>query len=189
MQVNTDDGRTETKRHDDQIEGELIEGDRIDKRLVARTLGQLGERINPSLPGQDDEPETELVALTQIDSMDDTHTAVLYRPETGRFVRASRHDSQSAWTQQEVDWTVRDAGSEIETSDHALESSPDDVEDEARYVGEWAEICLGELAYDADNDRSASIRDELKLSSGAKLHLRDYDGREAFCAVNFRDEA
>lgn len=178
--------RTDTKRFDEDVSGDdLIEGDRIDKRLVARTFGQLGNQIKPSHPESEPEPKTQLVAITAINSMDDTHTALLADTDTGTIIRASRHDSQSAWSQKEEDWKVREVGTSISVDEvHELElPEGDDMPDgEMEWVQEWADIVIVDLA-NGYND----YNDERSLSGRSTLKLRDGDGREALATISLEE--
>jgi hypothetical protein len=144
---NADDGRTETKRFVDDVSGEeLIPGDHIDTRLVARTFGQLGTRIKPSHPNEEPEPKTQLVVITQFDRYDDVHRALLADPETGTIIRASRLDSQSAWSQKEADWTVYELGTSVTVDDNvdlAVTEQDDDPDDEKKYVQHWVDMTAG----------------------------------------------
>lgn len=180
-ETQTDDGRTETKRFSDDVDAsELIEGDRIDKRLVARTMGQLGQPIT----SQRDAPETQLVAITQLDRMNDVHSAILADPETGTILRAGRHDSNQAWSQKEADWKVREIGTGIAVEEvHELEltSNDDPTEDDAEYIEGWAEIVLGDAAKGHDD-----YSDECELD-GRTLRLRDVDGRRALATISLNE--
>jgi hypothetical protein len=174
----TTDGRTDTKRFSDDVDAEtLIEGDRIDKRLVARTASQLGQPIT----SQQDAPDTQLVAITQLSSMDNVHSAILADPETGTMIRAGRHDSSQAWSQQEADWKVREIGTTVAVETvHELElSSNDEPADDAReYVQGWVEIVIGDAANGHDD-----YSDERELD-GRTLRLRDVDGRHAVATIS-----
>jgi len=183
----TDDGRTEAERFTDDVNAEeLIVGDRIDKRLVARTFGQLGTRIKPSHPNEEPEPKTQLVTITAIDSFDDTHNALLAEPETGTIIWATRHDTQSAWSQREEDWKVCDVGTSVSVETvHNLDVAPGDgdVMDEMKYVQEWVDIVIEDTANGYDD-----YTDERSLASGTKLKLRDEDGRQALATVSLVED-
>lgn len=187
--MTADGGRTETKRFsgDEQFDAaDLIEGDRIDPMLVARTPGQLGDPIQPAQPEADEpNPTTKLVTATAINRMNDVHTAILVDGETGTMVRAGRHDSNSAWTQKEADWKVRDVGTKIVVEDvHelTLADSDDPVEDEAEYIEGWADIVLGDMAAG-----HFDYADETSMN-GRSLTLSDFDGRKAVASVSLEDE-
>ena len=181
--LQTDGGRTETKRFSDGVNAEeLIVGDRIDKRLVSRTFGQLGERIRPSHPNEEPEPKTQLVTITATDTLDDTHSALLAEPETGTIIWATCHSSQSAWSQREEDWKVCDVGTSVSVETvHNLDVAPGDgdVMDEMKYVQEWVDIVIEDTANGYDD-----YTDERSLASGTKLKLRDADGREALATIS-----
>ena len=176
------EGRTDTKRFDEDVSGdELIEGDRIDKRLVARTMGQLGQQIKPSHPEGEPEPKTQLVAITEINRMDDVHSALLADTETGTIIRASRHDSSSAWSQKEADWKVHDIGTEAvveEVHELQLGDSDEPVDDEKKYVSGWIDIVIGDAAVGYDD-----YEDERKLD-GRTLIISDFDGRKAIATIS-----
>jgi len=165
----TDAGRTETKRFDaDDAPFDLndaIEGDRISPALVANTMAALG---TTRAAGRDS-PDTQLAEATITDRYDDTHRAVLVDGETGRMAVASRHDSQSAWTQKEADWKIRELGTKVSVTDADLMQDGDsefedaDIADEAEA---WANVVLQDRARG-----SADYADELELSGGSHLTL------------------
>jgi len=175
--------RDQTKRFTNTVSGNnLIVGDRIDTRLVARTFGQLGEQLYPSHPNEEPEPKTQLVQITQTNDMDDVHRALLADPETGTIIRAARHDSQSAWSQQEADWTVYDIGTAITIDDVSeLKLSRRDNEDidEMKYVQDWVDIVIQDPA-NGYND----YNDERFVVGGTSIKLRDIDGRKALAAFS-----
>lgn len=187
MQGNTESD-DETTRHEKMLNYPVTEGDRIQKDRVARTLGSLRTRWQSAPPEVDDQPEvTQAVALTQTDRHDDVMQALLFVPGTGRWLRASRHTSNSAWSQREADWTVHEAGDTLVATGGDVESSPDDIEDEDKYVAGWLEIVAGDLSHDADQGNTASISDEFELTSGNTIRLRDRDGRKAFATFRLAD--
>jgi hypothetical protein len=175
------DARTDSKRFTDGVDAtELIEGDRIAPQLVARTLGQLGDRRS----AREDAPDTQLVAITIIDTMQDVYSALLADPETGTIVRAGRHDSQSAWTQQEADWTVREVGTRVVVEDvHELRLADNDgpVDDDREWVQDWVEVVIGDKASGHDD-----YSDELELDSST-LTLQDADRRKAVATISLED--
>jgi hypothetical protein len=181
------DGRTETKRFENTVVGdELIIGDQIDTRLVARTFGQLGTRIKPSHPNEEPEPKTQLVQITRTNDMDDVHRALLADTETGTIIRAGRHDSQSAWSQKEADWKVYEIGTSVtvdEDVDLTVAEQDDDPEDEQKYVQHWVDIVIEDTANGYDD-----YSDERALVSGSTLKLRDMDGREAYASISLEDD-
>jgi hypothetical protein len=186
MQGNTDD----VTRHENRLNYPVTEGDRIAKDRVARTLGGLRTRRQPVRPEVDDQPmSTEAVALTQTDRHDDVMRAVLYVPGSGRWLRASRHTTSSAWSQREADWTVHEAGDTLVATGGDVERSPDEIEGEGKYVAGWLEIVAGDLSYDAEQGNTASISDEFELTSGNAVRLRDVDGREAFATFRLEDRS
>jgi len=186
-QSQSDDGRTETNRFVDDVSGdELIVGDRIDTRLVARTFGQLGTRIKPSHPNEEPEPKTQLVQITQTKFLDDVHRALLADTETGTIIRASRHDSQSAWSQKEADWTVHETGTSVtvdEDVDLTVAEQDTEPEDAQQYVQHWASVVIEDTANGHDD-----YNDERALVGGTTLKLRDMDGREAYATITLEDE-
>jgi hypothetical protein len=178
----SDDGRTETERFTNGVSGEkLIVGDRIDTRLVARTFGQLGTRIKPSHPNEEPEPKTQLVQITRTNDMDDVHRALLADTETGTIIYASRHDSQSAWSQKEADWTVHEVGTSVTVGDDVdltVADQDDEPEDKQKYVQHWVDIVIKDTANGYDD-----YSDERELVGGSTLKLRDMDGREAYASI------
>jgi len=175
-------------RHEDALEYPVTEGDRIPKARVATTLGQLRDRRQPSPPEVDSQPEgTQVVALTQTSRYDDVMRALLYVPGTGRWLRASRHNTSSAWSQAEEDWTVHEAGDTLVATGGDVERSPDDIEDGAEYAAGWLEIVAGDLSHDAEQGKTASLSDEFELTSGNTIRLRDHDGREAFATFRLEE--
>lgn len=169
----TDDGRTDTKRFDGSKEfdaTDLIVDDRIDPSLVASTMDGLGA----SLSADPDAPATQLAEATITNRMDDVHSAILVDGETGILVRASRHDSNAAWTQKEADWKVREIGatvvvSDIDVSREGLMDDRDieDRDDVKDFVESWANHVLGDIANGYDD-----FADELSLE-GSTLELYD----------------
>lgn len=183
--MNADGGRTDNKRFTDAFNGEeLIEGDRISKELVARNIGQYGERIAAHPPEADDEDKpakTQLVTATAISTMDDVHSALLVDPDTGIIVRAGRHDSNSAWSQKEADWTVYEVGTHVSVDEVKELTVPDNaepVDDDHEWVQGWVDILFDDLRnghFDYDDERSLG---------GSTLKLRDYDGRMARASIS-----
>jgi hypothetical protein len=181
-----DDGRTETQRFSDDVDStELIEGDRISRDLVARVPEQLGDSIRPTAPESDETaPKTRLVAVTAIRDMEDSHSALLVDPDAGIIIRAGRIDRNSAMTQAEADWTVREVGDSVTVdgvSELTVSDGDDPVEDAQAYVGEWAELLFGDAAsghFDYDDERSLS---------GSTLTMEDFDGRKAVATISLED--
>ena len=163
-----------TTRFTDSVSGdELIEGDRISKHLVARTPGQLGQPTKPAHPEGDSPPQTQLLAVTEIDRYDDTHSALLLDPETETWIRASRHNSSSAWSQKEEDWKVRELGTEINVTDATVEDwgESEPVESDRDWMGEWIDMVFGDIQaghFDEYSDR--------RTLSGSTLHMHDEMG-------------
>jgi len=176
-----DDARTDTDRFADDVNAtELIEGDRIDPQLVARTFGQLGDRRS----ARQDAPETQLVAITIIDTMQDVYSALLADPETGTIIRAGRHASNQAWTQKEADWTVREVGTRAvveEVRELTVTDNDGAVDDGREWVQEWADVVIGDAAAGHDD-----YSDEKELD-GKTLRLRDVDGRQALATISLED--
>jgi len=173
----------ETTRHENRLNYPVTEGDRIPRHRVARTLGGLRHCRQSAPPEADDQPEpTQAVALTQTSRYDDVMRALLYIPGTGRWLRASRHNSSSAWSQKEADWTVHEAGDTLVATGGDIERSPDEIENEEKYVAGWLEIVAGDLSHDAEQGNTASIANEFELTSGNTIRLRDHDGRKAFAS-------
>jgi len=166
----TADGRTDTKRFDadDEIDvADLIEGDRVDPSLVASTMDGLGARRS----ADPDASVTQLAEATITNGMDDVHSAILVDGESGMMAIASRHDSQSAWSQQEADWKIRAIGDRIAVSDAEIEYTDGDwagVDDVASEAEAWANIVLQDRAR-GDTD----YEDELTYHGGSSLTLRE----------------
>jgi len=160
----------------------------MQKDRVARTLGQLGTHRQSVPPEADNAPEpTQAVALTPISRYDDVIHAIIYVPESGRWIRASRHSTNSAWSQREEDWKVREAGNTIVATGGEVDNSPDDIPNEAKYAAEWLQIAVSELAYDADHGDTASIDDAFELTSSNTAKLYDPDGREGYATFRIED--
>jgi hypothetical protein len=176
-----DDGQREPTRFDENVSAdELIEGDRNDKQLVAHHVDQLGSAIQYNPHG--DLPDAQLVRVTATRSLDDVHSAILLDPETETFVRASRHDSQQAWSQKEADWTVRGVGTTVAVDEVYDLERPDDETDETeqQFVQHWAEILFDDVRF-TGGDRDT--HDQMELD-GSTLKLRDHDGRKALATIS-----
>jgi hypothetical protein len=179
-----DDGRTENKRFQNTVSGdELVVGDRIDTRLVARTFGELGNQKQPTYPEDDSEqPQTQLVVITQFDRYDDVHRALLADVDTGTIIRAGRHSSQSAWTQKEADWTVYDIGTTMRidsVSELEVPLGYDKVTDEMKYVQHWVDVVIEDRANGYDD-----YNDVVSIPSSNNIKLRDIDGRKAYASYS-----
>lgn len=167
--ITADGGRTDTKRFDadDTVSAtDLIVGDRVDPALVASTMDGLGHTRSPA----PDAVPTQLAEATETDRMDDVHTAVLVDGETGRMVIASRHDSQSAWSEKEADWKVREVGDRVAVTDAEIARDSNDELGDADPINEaeaWANIVLQDRAAGATD-----YSDRLKMTSrnGLSLH-------------------
>lgn len=186
MTATSENDRTETKRFTNSVSGDdLIEGDRISKDLVARVPGQLGERVRPAAPEADEKPpQTQLVAVTQIDRYDDVHQAILVDTDTETFIRASRHGSNQAWTQKEADWTVHAVGADITVTDAEIDElgSADEPEDVTEYVQGWIDVLFSDMAaghFDYNEERSLS---------GSTLELYEpYDSLRVYATVTLEN--
>ena len=186
MKQNTDaDARTDTKRFDDEefTAADLIEGDRIDPSLVASTMDGLGATDIShagSLP-------TQLAEATITNRMDDVHSAVLVDGETGLIVRASRHDSQSAWSQKEADWKVHEIGSRVVVTDAEVVQDGNDEwsdADAAKEAEAWANVVLHDRARG-----SADYADELTLDGRSSLILYEpYGSTKVYATIEFQDD-
>ena len=166
--ITADDGRTDSKRFDADATfdaSDLIVGDRIDPSLVANTMDALGERRSPA----PDANEMQLAEATITNRMDDVHNAILVDGETGVMVRATRHDSQSAWSQKEADWKVREIGTKASITDAEIEEDGNDEWSDAdadTAAEEWANIVLQDRARG-----STDYHDELTMSGRNVLTL------------------
>lgn len=164
------DDRTETKRfttEDAPFDAtDLITGDRIETSLVARTMDLLDDSGVTW-----DQSATQLARATMTRHHDDIHRAILVDGETGLLVRASCHDSQSAWSQQEEDWKIREIGERITVDSVSVQHDPadewtgDNITDMA---ADWANLVLQDKARGA-----TGYEDELTLISGSTLKMRD----------------
>ena len=182
-----DDPRSSsTERYTDSVDASnVIEGDRIAKRLVARHPGQLGDKRNPY---SDDDPDMQLLVVTELRDMDDSHTALLLDPETETWIRAGRLDRSQAWTQAEADWTVREVGSDITVTDADLEAThgSGDAEemDAVQYAQDWVDILFGDIAkghYDDYDDRR-------RMVSSHTLRLQDeFSGALVWADIELED--
>ena len=183
----TGDTRTETKRFTTDsapfTARELIEGDRIAPALVARVMDGLGRTRSP----RPDAPPAQLAEATITDRMNDVHSAVLVDGETGVLVRASRHDSQSAWSQKEADWKVRELGTRVIVESAEVAEDGTDEWDEANAAdaaGAWANVVLQDRARGATD-----YDDELTLEGRSSLTLREpYGPTKVYATVSLTDE-
>lgn len=141
----------------------------IDKELVARTIGQVGDRRS----AQTDAPEMRYWNIAAYNTYDDVHRALLIDTQ-------NPDQLYYAWTNDErTTWKVESAGEALVVEDVELET-PDEVDDDVTYVEEWAEILLDELRYDAENRaQSRSVSDEIEFVGSKTLRFRDVDGRIA----------
>ena len=171
----TPDERTETKRftHDDApvSAADLVVGDRVDPSLVASTLDGLGYTRS----ARPDAPATQLAEATITDRYDDVHHAILVDGESGVLVRASRTDSQNAWTQREADWKVWAIGDRVDVESAELEQDGADEwsdTDTASEAEAWADGVLQDRARGA----TGYEHDDLTLTTGGSLVLRGPPG-------------
>ena len=178
-----DDGRTETKRFENEEfdASDLIEGDRIDPSLVGSTMDGLGERRS-SDPGA---CVTQLAEATITNHMDDLHSSILVDGETGLLVRASRHDSQSAWSQKEADWKVHEIGTKVAVTDAEVAQDGNDEWDNdsaAEEAESWANVVLHDRARG-----SADYADELTLDGRSSLTLFEpYGSTKVHATIEFQ---
>ena len=160
--------RTEPKRYaaDETLNAtDLIVGDRIDPALVASTMGGLGYKTSSARGAM----PTQLAEATITNRMDDVHSAILVDGETGLLVRASRHDSQSAWTQKEADWKVHEIGTQVSVTDAEVAKDGNDEWDDVDATKEaeaWANVVLQDRARGATD-----YQDELTLEGRSSLTL------------------
>jgi len=178
MKQNTDadDGRTETNRFDaDDVPfdaSDLIEGDRIDPSLVARTM----DALDTSMDHHGD-VKTQLAEATITDRMEDVHTAVLVDGETGVMVRASRHDSQSAWSQEEADWKVHDIGTSVGVTNAEWDDLDEDADPDKQATA-WAEVVLEDRANGHDG-----YSDEITVDSRTIELKNPYEAERAYGTI------
>lgn len=185
QKTDADDGRTETKRFDDEEfdATDLIEGDRIDPSLVASTIDGLGVFH----AGGDRSTSTQLAEATITNSMDDVHSAILVDGESGLLVRASRHDSQSAWNQKEADWKVRELGTRVAVTDAEVATDGNEEWDDIDAASEaegWANLVLGDRARG-----ESDYNDDLTLEGCSSLTLYEpYGAVRVHVTIEFEDE-
>jgi hypothetical protein len=119
--------------------------------------------------------------------MNDVHSGVLVDGETGVLVRASRHDSQSAWSQKEADWKVRELGTRVIVESAEVAEDGTDEWDEANAAdaaGAWANVVLQDRARGATD-----YDDELTLEGRSSLTLREpYGPTKVYATVSLTDE-
>ena len=151
--------------------------EQIDKELVARTPGQVGDQRNPYGDG----PEMQYYNVAAWRRYDDVHR--------GLFIDAENTDGvlRYGWTNDNrSSWKITDVGSEIVVEDTDIEM-PDgeDVEDEERYVKEWIEILIKELRWDVENRSTRrSVEDEIEFVGSKTLRISDMDGRTATVTIS-----
>ena len=183
----TDGGRTETKRFTTDsapfTAADFIVRDRIEPALVARVMDGLGERRS----ADPDAAPTQLAEATITDRHDDVHRAILVDGETGVLVRASRHDSQSAWSQKEADWKVRELGEKVTVESAEIAQDGNDewggADAAADDAEAWANVVLQERAQGATD-----YDDELSLTGSGTLRLRDpYGPTKVYATVELKD--
>lgn len=169
------DERPETKRYtpDDAPfnAADLRVDDRVDPSLVSSTLDGLGYTRSP----RPDAVATQLAEATITHGRDDVHRAILVDGESGVLVRASRTDSQNAWTQREADWKVWAIGDRVDVESAELEQDGADEwsdTDTASEAEAWANVVLQDRARGA----TGYEHDDLTLTTGGSLVLRGPPG-------------
>jgi hypothetical protein len=184
--ITADGGRTDTKRFDadDTVSAtDLIVGDRIDPALVASTMDGLGHTRSP----RPDAAPTQLAEATITNGMDDVHSAILVDGETGVMAIASRHDSQSAWSQKEADWKVRAVGDRVAVSDAEVAQDPDgewdDVDDVASEAEGWPNVVLQDRARG-----STDYEDELRLENRSSMIINNPWGAKLYATVELESD-
>jgi len=165
------DGRTEPRRFDADetlAASDLIVGDRIDPKLVGPAMRCIDLAHSPA---GDSDATVQLAEATITRSLDDVHVAILVDGESGVMVRAERHDSQAAWTQQEADWKVRDVGTRVSVTDATVDTDADDEWADADTAAEaegWANVVLQDRARG-----STDYADELTVDGASALILNN----------------
>jgi hypothetical protein len=151
---------------------------KIDKELVAQTVGQLGDKRNPY---DDDSPGMRYWNIAAYSRYEDVRRALLIDSE-------NPDQLLYAWTnKQRTTWKVTNAGTSVEVSDIELET-PDDVDDSHHYVEGWIQILLKELRYDTESGAtSRSVSDEIRFVGSKTLQLRDVDGRKATFTIELTE--
>ena len=186
VKENTDaDARTDTKRFDAEefSAADLIEGDRINPSLVTSTMDGLGEQRS----ADPDAGVAQLAEATITNGMDDVHQAILVDGESGLLVRASRHDSQGAWSQQEADWKVHEIGTRVAVTDAEVEQDGNDEWDDVDAAEEaeaWTDVVLGDRARG-----STDYQDEVTLTGKSSLTLREpYGPTKVHATIEFKTD-
>jgi len=188
MAQNTTAGGRSIERHTDSVRGdELVEGDRIAKRLVARVPGQLGDYRNPY---DEDDPEMQLLVVTELRDMDDSHTALLLDPGAEMWIRATRIERNQAMTQAEADWTVRELGDSINVTGADLratanDDAPEELDDAAGWTQAWVDVLFGDIAAGHFDDYD----DRRRMTSAHTLRLEDeYSGALVYADIELIGE-
>lgn len=176
--TDADDGEStrETKRFSEDVSGaDLIEGDRIDPALIARTPEALGSTMS----AREDAPETQLANIAYFDSYNDSHTGLLVDPETETIVRATRLSTSQAWSQKEADWTVREVGTEVHVKEvDSIERVDGETQIHPREAAQtWVDVLIGDMTAGYFD-----YPDEIEID-GSTLKLRDVDGREVVAEI------
>ncbi len=185
--MQADGGRTDTKRHTNEFTAdELLEGDRIDPKLVAPLGHDIEDDPTRTYQRANGHPGYQLRTIIETTGgHNDVQSAILFDPDTETFVRVSGHTSSAAWSQKERDWKVRGLGTSVALDSLLeLEYGPDDANryDDEEYVAEWLDILFGNAAYGDD------ITDEVEQFKGTTVTVRDYDGRRAEATITLEDE-
>ena len=151
--------------------------EQIDKELVARVPGQVGDQRNPYGDG----PEMQYFNVAAWHRYNNVHR--------GLFIDSEDTDGvlRYGWTNDNrSSWKITEVGSEIVVEDTDLKlPEGEDVEDEGRYVKEWIEILLKELRYDVENRSTRrSVSDGIEFVGKKTLRIRDVNGRKAIVTIS-----
>ena len=151
--------------------------EQIDKELVARVPGQVGDQRNPYADG----PEMQYYNIAAWHRYNNVHRGLFIDSEdTDGVLRYGwRNDERSTWK-------ITDIGSEIVVEDAELElPDGEDAEDEEKYIEGWIEILLKELRYDVENRSTRrSVEDEIEFVGSKTLRISDMDGRTATATIS-----
>ncbi|WP_152420130.1 hypothetical protein [Halorubrum distributum] len=136
-----DDG---TVWNSDFTVSDVSPGDEIDRDLVSRGAFPSGD--------------CQLHAISDRDPLDDTHTQILYDLSTKTYIYANCGDRQSAWSQSEANWTVRDVGSQFELADVDIEEYRDYdlIDDDQEFAADVLQRAVDDIV-DRKGTRSLSL--------------------------------
>jgi len=160
----------------------IDDAERLDKELVARALGQLGDQRNP----HEDGPEMRYLNIAAWSGWDNIHRGLFIDAEDpdGQLMYGHTTDEHSTWEIEDVgDKVAVDSVSELELADN-----DDQPDSDKECVQAWMEIIVDEYRYDVANGAtSPGISDEISFVGQRTLRLSDWDGRKAVFAIDLKD--